>query len=85
MLTARPLIFLLLCGLLGGCAGFEQVAPPDDDDQYVLACGKSAGASSCETQARAACPAGFEMLSNEQDFERHEWRIRCNNAGDTPP
>ncbi|WP_217474094.1 hypothetical protein [Stutzerimonas stutzeri] len=63
--------------LLAGCSAIEHVPPADGSDEYVFACTKVAGQPGCETQAQRACPAGYETLSSEENFDRKELRIRC--------
>lgn len=73
----KPVFLAAAAGLIGGCATFESVPPPDGDDEYVFACTKAAGQPGCEARAEAVCPNGFETLSSEQNFERKELRIKC--------
>lgn len=73
--------FALLAALMSGCTIIETVPPPDGDDEYVLACTKVNGRSSCDAQAKALCPAGFDILASEENFDRKDLRIRCTEGG----
>ncbi len=79
----RPILLISMSGLIGGCSSVESVPPPDGDDEYVLACTKSTGRTECTARAEAVCPNGYETLSNEENFERKELRIRCSEVADS--
>jgi hypothetical protein len=81
--TYRTGSIALWAALATGCAGVETVPPPTGNDEYVLACDKAQEMPACEERVRQVCPEGFETLSSEEDFERHELRFRCsaNAAG----
>ena len=75
--AVRAGLTTLCAGLAAGCAGLETVPEPTGSDEYVLACNKAEGMPACEDRVRQVCPEGFETLSSEEDFKRHELRFRC--------
>lgn len=79
----KPMLAAVIIGLIAGCSTVESVPPPDGDDEYVLACTKTAGKPGCKAQAKAVCPNGYKTLSSEENFERKELRIQCSEAQDS--
>jgi len=70
--------------LLAGCSAFEVVPPAQQSDEYVFACNKVGGQPGCETRANDVCPNGYDTLSNEEDFQRKELRVRCLGGPNAP-
>ena len=77
---AKLIAVLILIFTLSCCTTSQKIVRPNDNVEYLIACGASLGWNICYDKANQLCPGGYSTLSEDAGFNRKELRIGCPSA-----
>lgn len=73
----RKLIVLPLCVAIAGCATASTVPKPCGSAYDIIGCGTAAPVRICNERANKECPAGYKVVTQDNDGVRKELTIDC--------